>query len=349
MATVTDIVNRVRLELADLATPFTQTFTGDGSTAWNLSYYPVDASTVSVTINGAPVSNTSIGVEERTGRLVFSTAPPVASAVVVTGTHYRYFSTNDLSTFVADASEQHTANRTDAFGRKITLGVLPSIEEYPLALLATVNSLYALATDAAFDIDIQAPDGVTIPRSERYRQLMDMIAVRQAQYQQLCQLLNIGLFKIDVFTFRRISKATNRYVPIFVPQEIDDPTAPQRIYLPIPTYGSQAVPQTAAAYDWVLTQGDSVSTTFEFGFDLTNYTLAAQVRRYPSDLVLAASFGVTVVDVTTGVVTLSLTAPDTMRLPLRGFWDLQITDVLNPAVVNTLVSGLVFVNRQVTQ
>jgi hypothetical protein len=69
---------------------------------------------------------------------------------------------------------------------------------------------------------------------------MEMVQARQEQYRELCNLLGIGLYRIDVFNLNRISKATGRLVPKYVPQEVDDRSYPERVKTPLPTLGSVA-------------------------------------------------------------------------------------------------------------
>lgn len=349
MTTTADIISRVRLELGDLPQVFTETFIADGvSTARKLAYYPVSAASITGSINGTVINPATISAEERTGRVVFTAPPAVGATVVLTGTHFRYFDDADLTTFVNEAMNQHTVNRTDAYGRTITMGNLSAVEDYPLALLATINALYALATDASFDIDIYAPDGVNIPRSERFRQLTEMISTRQQQYQALSEALGIGLYATQVYNLRRISRMTERYVPVFVPQEIDNRTPPTRAHLPIPSYGAIPVPSSSQNYDLVTTQGDAFAVTLQFSFDLTGYTLSSQVRSYVGNPVLGAQFAITVVDAPAGIATLALTPTQTMNLPLESVWDCQVTNNADATDVRTPISGKVFTNRQVT-
>jgi hypothetical protein len=346
VATLSDISTRVRIELADLAQSFSEDHIGDGtSTVWNLSNYPLDATTLVVKVNGTQVAGT---VSERDGRLVLSSAPALGSTITVTGTRYRYFSPTDLDMIVSSAVEQHIHARTDEYGRAITLSSMGSIEIYPASLLATVQALYALATDSSFDIDIHTPDGVSIPRSERFAQLMQMIQVRQDQYKELCTALNIGLYRIEVFTFRRISKSTGRYIPVFQPQEIDDYSTPLRVYLPMPSYGSTPAAQAHDVYDITLTKGDSFQVTLDFDFDLTDYTIAAQSRLVPESPVSVA-FTVTVVNAIAGTVTLSLTSDQTDNLPFKSMWDVQLTSISDPTNIQTVLGGVLIANKGVTR
>jgi hypothetical protein len=239
MATLASLIDRVRVELGDLGKSFVTQFVADGTTnRFKLHYSPLDADGVMVFKNGVDISN-ACSVEESTGVLVTDVLPADGDEFTVSGNYYRYFTQTEMNTLVNDALVQHTGRTTDSLGRKITISNLPVIEEYPVAIYAVTLALYTLATDSAFDIDIQAPDGVTIPRAERYRQLMEMVQTRREQYRELCTYLGIGMYKIDVLSLRRISKATNRYVPVYKPQEVDDRSYPQRVDLPEPTYGDQ--------------------------------------------------------------------------------------------------------------
>lgn len=347
MATLTEINNRVRLELGDMAAGFSQSFVADGTSAiFNLDFYPLDATSVVVKVNGTPVS---AAVEERTGRLVLNATPAANATVAVTGTHYRYFSDNDLSEITAGAMTQHIGQRTDQFGRAITLENLPGREMYAASLYGSIQVLWALATDASFDIDISTPDGVNIPRSERFRQLMEMIQAKTEQYKELCQLLGIGLYGIEVFTFRRISKQTGRYIPVYEPQEVDDYSKPVRLYFPVPTYGSAPMEAATGIYDITIKQGDALDLTLDFDFDISNYTVAAQARVVPESPVLAATFTVTVVDAPAGRVTLSLTPAQTRLLPLRCQWDVQVTNNLDANDVKTMLTGFLVAERDITR
>jgi hypothetical protein len=278
MATLSSLIDRVRVELGDLGKSFVTQFVADGTTnRFKLHYAPLDANGVTVFKNGIDISN-HCSVEESTGVMVTDTLPADGDEFTVSGNYYRYFTQTEMNTLVNDALVQHTGRTTDSVGRQITVSNLPVIEEYPVAIYAVTLALYTLATDSAFDIDIQAPDGVTIPRAERYRQLMEMVQTRREQYRELCTYLGIGMYKIDVLSLRRISLATGRYVPVYKPQEVDDRSYPQRVNLPEPTYGDQPA-------EWP-TQG--VELTAYQGVDYYKEVL------FTADLYLAA----TVTDIT---------------------------------------------------
>jgi hypothetical protein len=277
VATLSSLVDRVRLELGDLGKSFVVQFMADGSTnRFTIQYAPIDAAELKVFADGVDVSELS-SVEEQTGTLVMDTLPADGTLIIASGTYFRYFTSEELEYFVKAALEQHAGTKTDTTGRKITLTNLPTIEDYPVALYASTLALYTLATDASFDINIFAPDGITIPRSERYRQLMEMIESRREQYRELCVQLGIGLYSIEVFSFRRISKMTNRYVPVYKPQEVDDKSRAQRVDIPLPTYGTRPIPWPTDGGELLAYETIAFTKTFSITGDYSGKTWVARL------------------------------------------------------------------------
>lgn len=352
MATLSDLISKVRTELNDQARQFTKVFTGDGVTKdFNTGYKPMDTTTLMVTDNSTVLANpTTYTVEPLYGVIHTATAPVAGHTLTITGNVFRYFTDDQLTYYVNTAVLQHTSNRTDSFNRAITIDTLPEIESYPVVLLASIEALWALATDAAFDIDIQAPDGVNIPRSERFRQLSAIIESRKEQYRNLCSALNIGVWRIEMGTLRRVSRTTNKLVPIYVPQEIDDATSPERVYMQNDLNGRTVVPSTVPIYDMVMMQGDDFSVILDFPdtMDFSTMTFKAQIRTYPGSPTLWATFTIAVYDANLKKLRLSLAGTSTASLPVRSFWDIQATSSVD-STVTTYLRGQVFTTRQVTQ
>ena len=351
MATITSLSDKLRSEIGDIGKSFVYQFTADGTTnRFLVPYSPLDGAGLIVTKDGLDVS-TTVEVEEQTGYIIFDTTPAGDSNIVVAGNYFRYFTTREINDFVSVAFQQHTTNHTDAYGRSVSLENLPTLEEYPITVYASTLALYTLATDASFDIDITAPDGVMIPRSERYRQLMQMIDVRKQQYRELCSQLGIGLYKIDVFSLRRISKTTNRYVPIYAPMEVDDVSMPVRVYLPLPTYGAVEKPTTVITKDLYVYEGDDYTVYIQFGFGLEDYTPKAEIRMNPNSMVLLTEFTTDKIDEVGNAdketLKLSLTADQTRLLPGICYYDVQLTD--QDGITHTYVRGKVLVTPEVTQ
>jgi hypothetical protein len=176
---------------------------------------------------------------------------------------------------------------------------------------------------------------------------MQMIEVRKQQYRELCSQLGIGLYKIDVFSLRRISKTTNRYVPIYLPMEVDDRSIPHRAIIPIPSYGSAISPSDVPTYDLIMYEGDSFETTLDFPFDVTDYIFESQIRINYASPTIAATFTTEQVD--TDKIKITLTPEQTTSLPERAYWDIQGTIENDPTYQQTYLRGAVFCTRQVTE
>lgn len=351
MATLASLSERLRSEIGDLGKSFVWQTTATGDTnRYLLPYSPVDAVNMIITVGGNDLS-TTVDVEETTGYMTFDEIPEEGDVIVAAGTYFRYFTVPEIEQFVCTAFEQHTANHADIYGRAVLLDTLPGLEEYPVIVYASTLALYTLATDASFDIDITAPDGVVIPRSERYRQLMQMIQTRKDQYKELCSLLGIGLYKIDVFSLRRISKHTNRYVPVYLPQEVDDKSMPQRAQLPMPSYGSAIAPSAVPTKDLLAYQGDNFVAILDFpdDFDVTLYTWKSEIRTQVGSTTKLAEFTIDFVEDTTDQLQISLTSEQTDSLPESAYWDIQGTLISDTSQIKTYLRGAFITTTQVTQ
>lgn len=357
MATLTALSDRLRAEIGDISRSFIETFEADGLTKrFQLQYAPVKGSNLVVKVGNTNVSSSAV-VEEVVGMVELPTPPLEGTIVTIAGTAYKYFTESEIQYYINTAFAEHARTTTDSNGALATLSTLPVIDEYPLVLLASTMALYTLATDAAFDIDIISPDGVSIPRSERFRQLSEIIQNRKEQYRELCNMLGIGMYKIEVFTLRRTSRRTNSYVPVYRPKEIDDRSMPQRVYLSMPTYGDITPPSVVATRDLSLYAGDDFELILKFNMDLTTYTPLSQVRLFPSypanqvGPVIVATFDIEkFASVPGGIVDslkLSLQDAVTASLPRTAYWDIQLTSSLGE--VKTYLTGKVFTRPQVSK
>ena len=347
MATISSLVDRVRVELGDLPKSFVTQFSADGTTnRFQLHYSPLDATTVVVYKNNVDISN-ECSLEESTGTLVTETLPNDGDEFTVSGTYYRYFTGAELAQVITNAVDMHSAKHTDSLGRSITVETLPYIDEYPVVVYATALALYTLATDASFDINIFAPDGVTIPRSERYRQLLDMMNTRKSQYAELCAHLGIGLYSIDVFTLRRISKRTNRYVPVYKPMEVDDRSWPQRVNLPLPKYGDTQPAWPTEGGPLNAYQGIAYEEQVAFTGDFTGKTIIARLLAQRGSVQVVQNFTleVTTVDDENFTANISLTADQTLRPPRRTHWQIASKDDVTGEIIEIL-GGDFFIQRR---
>jgi hypothetical protein len=327
VASLSNLIERVRFELGDLGKSFVTQFVADGTTnRFKLHYAPLDAAAIVVLKNNVDISLES-SIEESTGVLVTDTLPDEGDEFTVSGNYYRYFTASELGQLITVAAAQHGAKHTDALGRQISLENLPSIEEYPVVIYAVSLALFTLATDSAFDIDIQAPDGVTIPRAQRYRQLMEMVQTRKDQYKELCVHLGIGMFSIDVFTLRRISKMTNRYVPVYSPQEVDDKSWLNRVQLPLPQYGDKPTEWPTEGEELTAYQGRDFTTQIILPNEYEDASLVAKLLIQRGAIQVVKTFDLSVTT-TNGVTTatLSLDREDTLYLASRTWYSIQLEE-----------------------
>lgn len=250
--TTQDIIQRVRMELGDTGAPFSDTFLGTGMVStYDLTEFNVWNVSVTWIRNQQAVvlvENTDYTLNTQEGRIFLAGAAsplPQGDTLVVSGQAGGMFSDEELTDFINDAVLQHTSGRTvktrfkdsNGFIKYVNLPMdlsnLPEIEGVLVALRATIDALWALATDASTDVDISSADGTTVPRSQRYQQLREQIDGMTARYNHLCAMLNVGLDRIEMSKIRRVSRTTNRLVPIFEDREYDDYALPRRQLPPI--------------------------------------------------------------------------------------------------------------------
>lgn len=343
MATVTDLIDRARLELNDRPRPFAFDWQGDGSTLLvQIPNKPLDLTQVKLTRIAAGQTTTLVAQQDYTlddvdGTVTLTNPVPQNAVLHTTGQTFRYFDDNDWTTFVTTALEQHLHARQDGVTPD-NIALLPAVEEYPVSLLAVVQALYVLVNEAAFDIDINTPEGVSIPRRQRYEQLSQELALRLDQYRQLSSMLNVGLNRIEMFDLRRISRMTNRYVPIYQPQEVWDTRAPFEVYPQIDTQGGRIEPTTnGMIINLTGYSQQAFSYTLTLNQDVTNYTVRASIRRYPAQLQPLVYMGVTVNDATTGNITVTVEQGLMYFVGMSKFWDVILIDADNN--VQTVVQG----------
>lgn len=246
--TTQDVIERVRAELGDLGSPFRDSFAGTGELGeYDLSESSIASAQVTL-VNGGNVTTltpdadyTLMPTEGRILLLGAHNPLPDNVTLIVTGTASGMFSDQELTVFVDEAVRMHCKDRRRTYRARdssgfirmveqpVTLANLPELELLPLALLATVNALWALATDASTDIDITTAEGTHVGRGQRFQQLMAMIDAVSARYKELCEQLQIGYYRIEMGTLRRISRTTGRLVPVYEAREFDDYRLPQRL------------------------------------------------------------------------------------------------------------------------
>lgn len=348
--TIEHLRERVRLELGDQASPFEAEFFTDGiEVQYRIEYRPLNKASIVMTLDGVPY--TDFKIDARHGVIIFPDVIKEGVVVNVAGVKYRYFNNEDLNIFCEEALAEHTDGQLDMYGVALTLQRMPMVYHHPIAMRATILALWALVSDAAFDIDIYAPDGVNIPRSERFRQLMELIGAKQGEYDAFAKALNIGLFRIEVFTFRRIARRTNRLVPLYMEQEYDDPRPPTRLYTEISTQHWQFSTEDVLTVDFVMRKDAFFQTDITLNKDLatcladSNNKLRAEVLLFPGQSVPRATFDVQILDASIGKFRLTMKPEDTRFVPTNAYWQMLIRNDVDGGLL--LAQGKVQAERSV--
>jgi hypothetical protein len=245
MATEAGLISAVRLELGDAPEAFRDSFRGNGEqNDYNLPARNI-ISTEVYTIGGDDsittlVENTDYTVDKAQGIITFSDPPEMDARYVVEGMAAGIFTDVETKHFIDAALAQHLKGRTvqvryrDGHGfiqydrKGMELEDLPREEEVLVTLLATIEALWALSTDAASDIDITTSEGTHIPRGQRWRQLISQIDILTEKYNTLSLMMGVGLMAPEVLNMRRVSRTTGRLVPVFQEREYDEHGPPIR-------------------------------------------------------------------------------------------------------------------------
>ena len=217
--------------LQDTGTPFAANVTVDGvSTVFDLPVESISSvKTPTVIFNGDEVVNTATPqaiLDYKHGVVSFFATPvPAGLTLGVQGFTYDYFDDDEVAQAVTDAFNLHVQDQDPLPVIDPVLGQpsISSTEEYLVAILAAVELLWFRATDSSQQIDVHTPEGVTIPRSERFRQITAQINALQDEYKSMAGALGVGLWRIQVLWQRRVSYTTNRLVPLFREQEYNAP------------------------------------------------------------------------------------------------------------------------------
>lgn len=145
----------------------------------------------------------------------------------------RYFANNVVA---------EMAYRTPDFA----LADVPDVVEDAMSLGVAVEAFWSILSEAARDIDINTPEGVALPTTQRFHQIEALMAGSDGlieKYKTKCNMLGIGIEKIEQFTLRRVSRTTNRLVPVYEAREWDNVHPPVRLFPAI----TQEAPSTPPA------------------------------------------------------------------------------------------------------
>lgn len=231
MATLTPLEHTMELArnyLRDFPKFFQVSFDSVGRT-FELGQPNVDSSTVWIaTVAGASVNELTpnqYSIDERNGILRLATTPASGSKVLIEGYYYEWLLPKDLQ-FYAERSINYHRPTISVPLEQANQAVLDTI-----GLGALVEALQALMTEFARDIDVMTSESIHIPGSQRFRMLQSLCQQWEIEYRKHANNLNIGPERIEQFSLRRISRTTNRYVPLYKGKEIGEYGPMERIFM----------------------------------------------------------------------------------------------------------------------
>lgn len=213
--------------LRDFPKFFQVSFDALGRT-YELGQINIDPTTVWIaTTSGAsatPLTSTDYTLDHRNGVLRLANTPSPNTQLLVEGYYYEWILPEDLQFY-----SERSINFHKPTVRVPLENASPAVLDV-VGLGALVEALQALMTEFARDIDVQTSESIHIPASQRYNRLQDLCRQWETEYRKHANNLNIGPERIDQFSLRRVSRTTNRLVPLYVAKEVGDYGPIDRIF-----------------------------------------------------------------------------------------------------------------------
>ena len=220
-------VKLARNYLRDFPKFFQVTFDVVGRT-YELGQPNIDSSTLWIaTTSGGSVNalgSSDYSLDARNGILRLSTTVPQNSKLLVEGYYYEWLLPADLEFYCERSINFHRPTITIPL-EQANAAVLDVI-----GLGALVEALQALMTEFSRDIDVMTSESIHIPGSQRFRMLQSLCQQWEIEYRKHANNLNIGPERIEQFSLRRVSRTTNRLVPLYLAKEIGDYGPMERIF-----------------------------------------------------------------------------------------------------------------------
>lgn len=222
------VVEVARTYLRDFPKFFQVNFDAVGRT-FELGQPNVDISTIWVaSVVGAsvtPLTSADYSIDARNGIVRLATTPVANSKIIIEGYYYEWVLPADLEFYSKHSINYH----------KPTINV--PLEQANPAVLdvigigALLEALQALMTEYARDIDVMTSESIHIPGSQRFRMLQSLCQQWELEYRKRANNLNIGPERIEQFSLRRVSRSTNRLVPLYKAKELGEYGPMERIFV----------------------------------------------------------------------------------------------------------------------
>lgn len=224
---VEEVTTMARTYLRDFPKFFQTAFDATTRT-YELGHPNIDTDSLYVAVytSNTPteLAASAFSLDARNGILRLAATPAANSRVMVEGYYYEWILPADLDFYAHRAIEEHIYNLS------VPLENMSKIVIDTIGMSAVVNALWALLSEFSRDIDVMTSESVHIPGSQRYRMVQSLLEYWQRQYDEQARALNIGVNRIEVMNLSRVSRTTNRYIPIYVAREIGDYGPVERVF-----------------------------------------------------------------------------------------------------------------------
>jgi len=180
------------------------------------------ATTVGASVT--PLTAADYTLDHRNGVLRLKNPPAASTQLLVEGYYYEWIIPEDLQFY-----SERSINFHQPTIRIPLENATPAVLDV-VGLGALVEALQALMTEYARDIDVMTSESVHIPGSQRFRMLQTLCDKWEVEYRKHANNLNIGPERIEQFSLRRMSRTTNRLVPLYKAKEIGDYGPIERIF-----------------------------------------------------------------------------------------------------------------------
>lgn len=209
---------------------FFQTSFDNVSRTYELGYPNIDSDSLYVAVytsdTPTELAASAYSLDARNGILRLASTPAANSRVMIEGYHYEWIIPADLDYYAKHAIDNHTYN----LGPNIALNNLSNIVINTIGMATVVEALWGLLGEYSRDIDVMTSESVHIPGSQRFRMVQSLLEYWQKEYENQARMLNIGVNRIEVMTLSRVSRTTNRYIPIYLAREIGDYGPVKRVF-----------------------------------------------------------------------------------------------------------------------
>lgn len=226
-AILKDVTEVARTYLRDFPRFFQVSLDAVGRT-YELGSPNIDADTLWVaTTTGASATQLSplqYSLDDRNGILRLGSTPAANTKLMVEGYYYEWVSPADLEFYAKQSINQHV------FSLDIPLENMAQVIIETIGMGTIVEVLMGLMSEFSRDIDVMTSESVHIPASQRFRMVQSLLTYWSQQYDKQARALNIGVDRIEIFNLRRVSRTTNRYVPIYKHKELGDYGPIERVF-----------------------------------------------------------------------------------------------------------------------